>query len=156
MCYSSISLFIYKGYSMQFRKQKTLVQVLRYDGYKKDTKQPIMAMVGTIDLATFRFEKRDEIKLTSVEMLEINQCIEREQLIKVTEKAADSALKAFEGLRELNPNTDLSGLVHNNPDAIWQGLSIIEKALKAAGHERPKKIYIKKIPDTKTGDLLGQ
>lgn len=138
---------------MQFRKQKTLIQVLRYDGYNKDTKQPKMLMVGTIDLATFRFDQRDAT-LSDIERMEVNQAIEREQLLAVQERAAGAALQALEGLRLLSPQTDLSTLVKNDPESIWRGLVAVEKALKAAGFEKPKKSRIQAIPDTKTGNLL--
>ena len=140
---------------MQFRKQKSLIQVLRYEGYKKDTKQPIMVMIGSIDLRTFKFEKRSDATLDDVEKLEISQAIEREQLIAVQDRSAEAALQAFEGLRNLSPQTDLSTLVKNDPQAIWLGVMAVEKALKAGGFERPKKSRgVQAIPDSKTGDLL--
>ena len=141
---------------MQFRKQKTLVQVLKYDGYNKTSKQPKMVMIGVIDLATFKFKQRVETPLTEVERMEINQAIEREQLMAVNERAAGAALQALEGLRALSPRTDLSGLVKNDPDAIWTGLLAVEKALKTGGYEKPKRSRgPQAIPDSKTGDLLA-
>jgi hypothetical protein len=155
VCYIFIASCFLKGYTMQFRKQKSLIQVMRYEGYKKDTKQPIMAMVGTIDLRNFRFEKRVDATLDDVEMLEISQAIEREQLISAQERAAEAALQALDGLRKLSPKTDLSGLVKNDPDGIWTGLVAVEKALNAAGVEKPKKSRgAQSVLDSKTGDLL--
>ena len=139
---------------MQLRKQKTLIQVMRYDGYKKDTKQPVMVMVGTIDLATLAFTKKEGAHLDEVEKLEIRQAIEREQLVQAQERAAHAALQACEGLRTLNPHTDLSTLVRNDPESIWRGLAAVEKALKAAGFEKPKKSRVQWIDDSKTGNLL--
>jgi hypothetical protein len=139
---------------MQLRKQKTLIQVMRYDGYKKDTKQPIMNMLGTIDLATLKFAKKEGVHLDEVEQLEISQAIEREQLIQAQERAAHAALQACDGLRTLNPHTDLLTLVKNDPESIWRGLAAVEKALKAAGFEKPKKSRVQTIGDSKTGSLL--
>lgn len=139
---------------MQFRKQKSLVQVMRYEGYKKDTKQPVMKMVGVIDLTSFKFKLHDGFELNEIERLEVNQAIEREQLVAVQERAAHAAMQACEGLRTLNPATDLSTLIKNDPEAIWRGLIAIEKALKAGGFEKPKRVKVDKVPDTKTGNLL--
>ena len=139
---------------MQFRKQKSLVQVMRYEGYKKATKQPIMKMVGIIDLVSFRFKPHEGFDLTTVEELEISQAIEREQLISAQEQAAYAAQQACAGLRTLNPSTDLSTLVKNDPDAIWRGLIAVEKALKAGNFERPKRAKVDRVPDTKTGNLI--
>jgi hypothetical protein len=139
---------------MQLRKQKTLIQVMRYDGYKKDTKQPIMTMIGTIDLATLTFEKKEGADLNDIEKMEIRQAIEREQLVQAQERAAHAALQACDGLRTLNPHTDLSTLVKNDPESIWRGISAVEKALKAGGFEKPKKSRVQAIDDSKTGNLL--
>ena len=137
---------------MQFRKQKTLIQVMKYDGYDKATKQPKMAMVGTIDLNTFHFDQRTSKPLDPLEQLEIRQAIEREQLNAAQQRATDAAVMALEGLRKISPQFDLSEMVKNNPDAIWTGIVAVEKALKAGGHEKPKKTRAGQ--DSKTGDLL--
>lgn len=140
---------------MQFRKQKHSIAILRYDGYKKDTKQPILSPVGSIDLVTFKFVASPGVKLDVVEKLEIDQTIEREQLIAAQSGAANAAMQALEGLRNLSPGFDLSKLIKNDPGAIWTGLLSVEKALKAAGFEKPKKSRgAQAIPDSKTGDLL--
>lgn len=136
------------------RAGKSVIAFWKRIGHKSGSTQPIRVRVATVDLSTFKITAMPDVELSDVEKLEINQEIEMHQLVSVNEKAAENALKAFDGLRELNPNYDLSRLVKNDPDAIWHGLMLIEKALKAAGHERPKRIHIKKIPDTKTGDLL--
>lgn len=142
---------------MQFRKQKNSIAILRYDGYKKDTKQPILSPVGSIDLVTFRFVASPGVKLDVIERLEIDQTIEREQLIAAQSGAANAAIQALEGLRNLSPGFDLSKLIKNDPDAIWAGLASVEKALKAGGFEKPKKGRgAQVIPDSKTGDLLKQ
>ncbi len=139
---------------MQFRKQKTLIQVMKYSGYNKDTRQPRVEMLGTIDLKTMRFEpKPGAAPLSQLEQLEIQQAIERAQLEVAHERAAQAAQKALEGLRELNPDTDLAQLVKNDPDAIWRGLLAVEKALKAGGFARPTKRSAAK--DTRTKDLLS-
>lgn len=142
---------------MQFRRQKNSIAILRYDGYKKDTKQPILSSVGSIDLVTFKFAASPGVKLDVVEKMEIDQTIEREQLIAAQSGAANAAMQALEGLRNLSPGFDLSKAVRNDPDAIWTGLLCVEKALKAAGFEKPKKSRgAQSIPDSKTGDLLNQ
>ena len=139
---------------MQFRKQKTLIQAMKYVGYDKATRQPHVVMLGTIDLKTMRFEpKPDAPALTDIERLEINQAIERAQLELAHERAAQAAQGALEGLRGLNPDTDLSSLVKNDPEAIWRGLLAVEKALKAGGFARPTKRSAAK--DTRTKDLLS-
>lgn len=139
---------------MQFRKQKTLIQVMKYSGYNKETRQPRVEMLGTIDLKTMRFEpKPGAAPLSQLEQLEIHQAIERAQLEVAHERAAEAAQKALEGLRELNPSTDFSQLVKNDPEGVWRGLIAIEKALKAGGFARPTKRSAGK--DTKTADLLS-
>lgn len=140
---------------MQFRRQKTLVQVMKYVGYDKATRQPQVVMLGTIDLKTFKFTLKDgSTTLTELEQLEISQAIEREQLAVAHEKAAGAAQAALEGLRGINPASDLSSLVRNDPEAIWRGLLAVEAALKAQGFARPTK-RSKSTKDTKTGDLLA-
>lgn len=139
---------------MQFRRQKTLVQVMKYVGYDKATRQPQVVMLGTIDLKTFKFEaKPGAPALDELEQLEISQAIEREQLAVAHERAAEAAQSAFEGLRGLREGYDLSQLVKNDPDGVWRGLIAIEKALKAGGFARPTRRAAAK--DTKTGDLLA-
>lgn len=141
---------------MQFRRQKTLVQVMKYVGYDKDTRQPRVSMLGTIDLRTFKFEaKPGAPALDEVEQLEIRQAIEREQLATAHERAAEAAQKALEGLRGLRDGTDLSQLVRNDPEAVWRGLLMVEKALKAQGFARPTRRSAASTKDTKTGDLLA-
>jgi hypothetical protein len=138
---------------MQFRKQKTLIQVMKYVGYDKKTRQPEVKMLGTIDLKSMRFEPKPGINpLSDVEQLEIRQAIERAQLELAHERAAEAAQKAFGGLRGLREGTDLSQMVRNDPEAVWRGLVMVEKALKAGGFARPTRRAAGK--DTKTGDLL--
>lgn len=139
---------------MQFRKQKTLIQVMKYSGYNKETRQPRVEMLGTIDLKTMRFEpKPGAAPLSQIEQMEIHQAIERAQLEVAHERAAQAAQNALEGLRDLNPSTDLSKLVKNDPEGVWRGLMAIEKALKAGGFARPTKRSAGR--DTKTADLLS-
>lgn len=137
---------------MQFRKQKTLIQVMKYTGYDKATRQPHVVMLGTIDLRTLKFTPRDGAEaLTDVEKLEIEQAITRQQLSGAYERAAAAAFSACEGLRALNPETDLAMLVKNDPEALWRGLGAIEKALKAGGFTKPLKA--RKTADTTTRPL---
>ncbi len=141
---------------MQFRRQKTLVQVMKYVGYDKATRQPQVVMLGTIDLKTFKFEPKPGAPvLDELEQLEVRQAIEREQLATAHERAAEAAQKALEGLRGLREGSDLSQLVKNDPEAIWRGLMMVEKALKAGGFARPTRRAGAAAKDTKTGDLLA-
>ena len=141
---------------MQFRRQKTLVQVMKYVGYDKDTRQPRVSMLGTIDLRTFKFEaKPGAPALDELEQLEISQAIEREQLAVAHERAAEAAQEAFQGLRGLREGSDLSHLVKNDPEGVWRGLMMVEKALKAGGFARPTRRASAAAKDTKTGDLLA-
>lgn len=136
------------------RASKGVIAFWKRIGYKDGTTQPIRQRVASVDLRTFAVTEIDGYKLSDIEKLEIRQAIDHEQLYIAQEKAVESAIKAMSGLRELNPNFDFSAEVKNDPDSIWRGIGIVEKALKAAGYERPKKSRVDKVPDTKTGDLL--
>ena len=144
----------YMAKVLEARAGKNVIAFWKRVGHKPGTTQPIRVRVATVDLAKFKTTVMPGFELSDVEKLEINQEIEMTQLVSVNEKAAENAHKACEGLRELNPNFDMGKLARNDPDALWRGLMIVEKALKAAGHDRPKRVHIQKIPDTKTGDLL--
>lgn len=140
---------------MQFRRQKTLIQVMKYVGYDKTTRQPNVVMLGTIDLKALTFEaKAGAPALSPMEELEIRQAIERVQLELAHEKASEAAQKALEGLRGLYAGTDLTQLVKNDPEAIWRGLLAVERALKSQGFARPTRRPAAG-KDTKTGDLLA-
>mgnify|MGYP001445116117 CR=1 FL=1 len=121
---------------MQFRKQKTLVQVMRYSGYDAAKKQPKVEMVGTIDLQDFLFTPKDDVVLSGPEKHEINveANVIRLQTLKDREiESVQAALSSVAALHSADIELIKALAKSSDQKAIYNGCKAVLKALKNGG-----------------------
>lgn len=141
---------------MQFRKVGGKIQVVEYAGYDKEKKRSVVKMVGTLDRYSLRITDELKSKLTAEQEKEIQQYIETETQRKQREtdsayinicdsqirKMADCITVAHtdsDNKEESDRRASERVIVKQKAEAIWEALEQIQKALKKAGHPRPKK-----------------
>jgi hypothetical protein len=120
---------------MQFRKQKTLVQVMRYKGYDAVKKQPQVEMVGTISLRDYEFTKKDTVSLDKNEQYEIDRQIDmlRVQIRHENEvEAVKNALESLARLRDVSPAL-LDEFTRYGQQHLHDAMKVVEKSLKRNG-----------------------
>ena len=141
---------------MQFRTVGNKIQIVEYAGYDKEKKRSTVKMVGSLDRYSPRITDELKSKLTAEQEKEIQQYIETETQRKQREtdsayinicdsqirKMADCITVAHtdsDNKEESDRRASERVIVKQKAEAIWEALEQIQKALKKAGHPRPKK-----------------
>lgn len=122
---------------MQFREMKTVIQVIRYAGYDAEKGNARVEQIGTINKADGALTLKEGVVLSEIEQLEVENAVKLQTLKTTTATTIENAEKAASALRLLKAGPHLEAIAKNDPAALWAGLLVMEKALKAAGFPRP-------------------
>lgn len=139
---------------MQIRARGQQIIVSKYAGYDSEKKRPIIVLVASANLRTYKLEMREIkdspgnfYKFTEAELEEFNTAAVRIKKELIDKEALTLLDNAFDALHSLSA-MQLSGIVEqlnvvvSAPDAneLWTALAAIEDALEAAGHSNPARI----------------
>jgi hypothetical protein len=141
---------------MQFKKIGGRVQVLAYRGYDKEKRRSVVQLLGTMNAYTFEPSVGLLEKLTDDEKTELQSYKEkiRQQEQKQYDSHSvlhiDSRIDIVSKLLETPENYSLN---QQWGDGVWLALDKLQKALKKAGHQKPKKAPKPKPQDDKQAGL---
>lgn len=132
---------------MQFRVQARKLQFIR-SVYNKETKRCDQKLVGSMSAYSFKNPTAEQIEMLTDK--------ERQELAVYLKKQAERDLYASRSYSvELigeNLNLASDGVLAGEPlsekqvSAIWEGLTKLTKALKAAGYPKPAKTIVSRQP----------
>ncbi len=126
---------------MQYKEIKNRVQVIRYVGYDRDKKRAITKMLGSIDKYSLVIPDELNNALSEDEKSELQAYIQTKR-----QENHDSSLqynvKSLPAIMHLVSTTG-SNVLDTIDDELagkyWEAIQTLSKALKSAGHPKPKK-----------------
>lgn len=127
---------------MQFKKVGGRVQVLAYRGYDKDKKRSVVQLLGTMNAYTLEPSSGLLEKLTDDEKTELQSY--KETVRQQEQKQYDSysvlnTASRIESISKLLETPENYPLNQQWGEEVWLALGKLQKALKKAGHPKPKK-----------------
>lgn len=126
---------------MQFKDTKGRIQVLKYIGYDKDKKRAKVQMVGSLD--RYSLEPSDGLinSLTADEKEELQSYIKEKRQSKEKESRQSAVENADYALKRVADSLGFDDITvtPEKADQIWGALELVSKAMKKAGHPKPKK-----------------
>ena len=84
---------------MQFRRLKRTVQVLAYAGYDSERRRAVVRQLGSINVQTLIFTKRDPVELTARHCAEISRHVDQLREFERTAEISNGLAKLAELLR---------------------------------------------------------
>lgn len=126
---------------MQFKDTKGRIQVLKYVGYNKDKKRAEVKMVGS--LCKYTFSPTDGLieSLTAGEKEELQSYIKEKRQSKEKENRQSAVENAGYALNRVADSLGHDDITVSPEKAaeIWAALELVTKAMKKAGHTKPKR-----------------
>lgn len=141
---------------MQFKKIRGRIQVLAYRGYDKEKRRSIIKLVGTMNAYTLEPSSGLLDALTEEEKKELQSYKEevRQKEKKIYEDSNILHIESrIDNVSTLLENPEKYPLNQQWGDGVWQALERLQKALKKAGHPKPKKPTKPKPQDDKQRGL---
>lgn len=141
---------------MQFKKVGGRIQVLAYRGYDKEKRRSIIKLLGTMNAYTFEPSSGLFEALTDEEKKELQAYQEK---IRQQEKKQYDSSSILYVASHIEKISTLLETPENYPvseqwgDGVWFALEKLQKALKKAGHPKPKKAPKPKPQDEKQRGL---
>lgn len=133
---------------MQFRKDGTKIQVLKYMGYDKAKRRSVVKMVGSFSISASSIPQELAEALTDEERAEVQSYIEKmRQADKESEISRAGGLALWNLMRvgrmldqvEFDVAREIRS--QEGADVAWAAIKAIEAALTKAGYPRPKRSY---------------
>lgn len=139
---------------MQFKKVGGKIQVLAYRGYNTEKKRAIIKLLGSMSAYTFTPTDGLLDSMTVEEREELQSYIQTERQAVEKKSRHDAAKPA--ALR-INMAADAIRAGDFEPDEawaakVWSAMDELGKALRRAGHPKPKKMP-QKAPEAAQGGL---
>lgn len=141
---------------MQFREQGKKIQCIR-STYDPATKRSHQKVVGAFDRFADKLPSAGLEELTEAERQELASWFDARQSSKARQ------LNQFRVLMAANSLADLGAAIHSAADtltddqaaALWRGLADVGKALRKAGHPKPKREHSTPVVVPGQADLLA-
>lgn len=125
---------------MQFREQGKKIQCIR-SAYDPATKRSHQKMVAAFDRYADKLPSVDLVALTDSEHKELAAWFEARQSLKAERMNQYRVMSAASTLAELARSVKATGAAMTDSEAAatWSALSDVVKALRKAGHPKPKR-----------------
>lgn len=125
---------------MQFKKAGRKIQVLAYRGYDKEKKRAIVKMLGSLDDYDYKPTVGLIESLTDDEKKELQSYIENDKQSKEKEGRQSSVKYIHSLIDHASDSLTNHGATLSDSEAgrLWESIDALGKALKKAGHRRPK------------------
>lgn len=140
---------------MQFREQGKKIQCIR-STYDSATKRSHQKVVGAFDRYADKFPSVGLEDLTDAERLELGAWFDARQLVKVERMNQYRVMSAALSLAQLGESIKAMGgaMTDHEANATWAALNDVAKALRKAGHPKPKRERLAPVV-TGQADLLA-
>lgn len=139
---------------MQFREAKGRIQVLAYAGYDKEKRRSVVQLLGSMDKYTL--EPTDQLleRMTAKQKEELQEYIKKETQARDTDRLQSAARYVDSTIQRATDSLTQEVFV---PDEAWAArvyaaIDELAKAMRKAGHPRPKKAKAKKTAPTAPAD----
>ncbi len=124
---------------MQFREQGKQIQCIR-SAYDPAIKRSHQTVIATFNRSTDTIPAADMTGLTDQERQELAVWFQQRQASKLAALQQQRVQLAAQTLTDLANAIRMSNpLTNEEAVAIWQGLSVLGKVMKKAGHPKPKR-----------------
>ena len=140
---------------MQFREQGKKIQCIRstYDPASKRSHQKVIA---AFDRWADKLPSAGFDDLTDAERLELVAWFDARQAVKVERMNQYRASSGGRTLSDLAESIRATGtLTDDQAAAVWRGLADVAKALRKAGHPKPKRERSARVAQPGQADLLA-
>ncbi len=133
---------------MQFKKQGGRVQVLAYRGYDKEKRRAIVKMMGSYDVYSYKPSDGLIDSLTDDEKQELQSHIEKARQSANKETRQYNAKYVASRIAEASDTIRAGDFEPSEAWAseVWAALDALAKAMRKAGHPKPRK--------TKAADMV--
>lgn len=126
---------------MQFREQGKKIQCIRstYDPASHRSHQKVVA---SFDRFSDSLPSANLLVLTDPERMELKQWFEARQSVRAERTNQYRIMGAASSLRQLGESIKIMGAVMTDSEAAatWVALADVAKALRKAGHSKPKRL----------------
>lgn len=125
---------------MQFKDTKGRIQVLKYIGYDKDKKRAKVQMVGSLNRYSFEPTAGLFESLTADEKEELQSYIKEKRQSQEKERRQSAVENADYSLKRVADSLADDDITISPEKAarIWAEIEALTKAMKKAGHSKPK------------------